>query len=874
MRNMSTDSYTKAFYLTSKAFSLYYILLLCLVCSLPARGNDGIKQGLYFQSFEVDKDKRTSLNLTPNQPLVFNKGFSMGFDMRLRIENQTFGYVFRIICNDTLNVDFLVDITSEGANFLLVIKNRTVIQFKNEEIGDVIENIWINVLFVFDPSDNRFSLSLNGIKKDVTCSAELMKKFNLCFGGNNHRNFFTTDITPMTVKNIRFFDEKQQLVRHWELAKHASDCVYDECISDRATVQNPVWEIDRHVKWNKNETMIFAGQNYHIAFNRDDGLFYFARDRMVYLYDINLQKADSVEVIAGYPFNCNLSNMIVYDPNRKVLISYNLVSNNLAVFDFATRRWDNNNNSEIIQRFLHHSRLFVAEDSLLVTFGGYGFHRYSSVLHICRVNENSWEAIPLTPSISPRYLGSIGRWDDGQLLYFGGFGSESGEQEEFPRNYYDLYSIDINEVSIRKIWELSNPGEHFTNSNALVTDKNNGIFYALAYPNMRYASVIKLHEYNIERPAYRIVGDSIPYFFNDIESYCDLFQASDSSELYAVTSHIVGGNSSEINIYSIAFPPLSPDEITQRPPARANHLLLLIVIPVALAGIVMIYLFRKRKKLHAVTDVFGTTNLDEQIQKAQEPVAYDSLLDETKPLSIELLGTFRIVDSTGHDITHYFTPTITQLFLLLLMTTFKNGKGISSQEINKILWYDKDDESARNNRNVYTTKLRSVLKSFAEVRLENHAGFWTIQCEKTVFCDYERALILIKTLKNSSRFSKKLLVELADIALKGTLLPKIQQTEWLEPYQLDYTNQLIECLLKYCKHDDIKTDLTLLLKIADTILLHDDIDEDAIRLKCYALYRSGRKNQALQAFNNFTIVYEKLLATKPHLIFDELIKPF
>jgi DNA-binding SARP family transcriptional activator len=108
--------------------------------------------------------------------------------------------------------------------------------------------------------------------------------------------------------------------------------------------------------------------------------------------------------------------------------------------------------------------------------------------------------------------------------------------------------------------------------------------------------------------------------------------------------------------------------------------------------------------------------------------------------------------------------------------------------------------------------------------------------------------------------------------VKGTLLPHIQQAEWLEQYQTDYTNLLIESLLEYSKRDEIKADLGLLLKIADVILLHDNIDEDAIKLKCYALFHTGRKNQAIQSFNKFTTDYESLLATKPNLVFDELVK--
>ena len=830
--------------------------------------NDGLKRGLYFCSYEVDKDKRTCLDLTPQKQLVFHQGFSMEFDIKMRRDEQKFGYIFRIVCNDTLNIDFLANMSSEINYFSMVVKNQTVLQYKNSEVEDNIENTWIKVEFIFDPVINSISLSLNGIKKETTYALMGLDHFNVYFGGNLHRVFSTTDIAPMTVKDIRLLNEKQELVRYWELGKHMLDAVCDECLFDRAEVFNPVWEIDRHVEWEKKKNMMFSGQNYQIAFDRIESRFYFVGNTRIFVYDIIKQYVDTIEVLAGSAFNIDRSNNVIFDPNFRVLLSYDFVGRRLAVFDFSTCRWNNSDNAAIMPRHSHHSRLFIAEDSLLVTFGGYGYHRYNSMFHKCNVVENQWDITDLSKSIPPRYLGCIGRLDDQNLLYFGGFGTESGLQEEFPRNYYDLYSINIDNSDVKKIWELPSPKENFTNSNSLVIDNNNRKFYALAYPNKRYASEILLHEYSLDKPHYRAVGSPIPYFFNDIESYCDLFQSSEGSELYAITLH-ARNNSTDINIYSLAFPPLSPEEITQLSPARSN-VRVWFFLGALLIGFTGIFLgYRKRKASRTVTEDHIITK---QTNDDEGSVANENLLVEIKPSSISLLGNFQIIDSNGHDITRNLTPTTTQLFLILLMFTIKNGKGISSQELRKILWFDKDDDSARNNRNVYIAKLRSILKSFAEIKLVNHEGYWTIQSDATVYCDYEKALFLMKTLKTGNRFNKKILSELVDIALKGTLLPYIQQLEWLESYLSDYSGQLIECLMKYSKHDEIKTDLLLLLKIADTILLHDNIDEDAIRLKCYALFRLGRKNHALQAFNKFTTDYEFLLAAKHNLIFDELVK--
>ena len=842
----------------------YWLPVLFLIYSLPLKSNEEIKRGLYFRSFEVDKDKRTCLDLTPVKPLTYHQGFSMEFDFQLRRYNQMFGYVLRIICNDTLNVDLLANLSSDMVNFSMVVKNRTAIQYKNSEIGDVIENSWIKVRFVFDPVNNQISLSLNGVRKDATCRLKGLNRFNMYFGGNRHNFFSTTDIVPMTVKDIRIFDEKKNLLRYWELNKHCMDAVYDECVADMAVVRNPVWEIDRHAKWNIKENLALEGQGHQVAFDRDRNNFYFVGDKMIFVYDVNAHKIDSVEVCSGTPFNIARSNHVIYDPKRCVLIAYDLEGKRLTAFDFSTRQWENRDNLEIRPLYSHHNRLLTDGDSLLVTFGGYGHHKYNSMFYKCRTNHNIWDATDLSYLIPPRYLSSMGRLDDKNILLFGGFGNESGLQEEFPRNYYDLYSIHTDNLEVKKIWELPNPKEHFTNSNSLVIDKNHGKFYALAYPNKRYASKIMLHEYQLDKPVFRALGDSIPYFFNDVESYCDLFLSSDGSELYAVTLHNKS-NISDINVYSIAYPPLNPKEITQNPPKRSNIRiwLLLTILPAILAGLIIIY--RKRK-------ISGNVEAEQISDDTEAPMPDDIHIAERKPSSIHLLGNFQVVDSAGIEITKNFTPTTTQLFLLLLMSTIQNGKGITSQELRNILWYDKDDVSAGNNQYVNINKLRSILKSFKEITVVNSDGYWSVQFEKTVFCDYGKTLPLIKMLQNGNSFNKKLLTELVDITQKGKLLPFTHQTEWLESYQTDYANLLIECLIQYSKHEELAKDLSLLLKIADVILLHDDLDENAIQLKCYALFHSGRKNQALQAFNKFTADYENLLAAKHNLIFDELIR--
>jgi len=834
---------------------------------MQVKADDRLRGGLYFQSFEVDKDKRTCLHLTPDHALKLGNGFIMEFDLNLRVEAHNFGYVFRLICNDTLNIDLLSNITSEETNYSLIARNQTLIEYRNSEINFTPGN-WIKVWLRFDPSKNVIDISLNGVEKTAHYVLSKPKQLYVYFGSNSHDIFSTTDIAPMTIRNIIIYDITSRPVRYWKLASHGHNAVYDEYVHSRAVVSNPQWIIDHHVKWKKRISYILPNTHYDITFDPINDRIFIVKDKQIFIYHAKSQKTDTIEVRRGVPFNTEFSQM-EYNPVKNELISYHFESNHLATFDFNTLEWNNENKSLVIPHHGHHSHSYLMNDSMLVTFGGYGFHRYNSILNKYNSITGTWENYDLSPYITPRYLGSMGYLGENKILFFGGFGNISGRQEEFPRNYYDLFSIDINKLKVQKIWELPNPKEHFTNSNSLVIDESNRKFYALAYPNKRYASVIKLHEYHLDKPEYRVVGDSIPYFFNDIESYCNLFLSSDSAELYAITSNIKK-NTTEINIYSIAVPTLSTDEVIQHPLSKSYTWIWIWTIITCSIAVFVIFQIKNCKRTPAANDKDGDKKASDLKEK---PVVYHNALVENKHSSIHLLGNFQIVDENGHDITKNLTPTTTQFFLLLLMSTIRNGKGITSGELREILWFDKSDESARNNRNVYTAKLRTTLKSLAKVRVVYHEGYWSIQTDETVFCDYERVFILMKILKTSNRFNKKILVELIDIALQGTLLPHIQQIEWFEPYQSNYTSQLIECLMEYSKHDEVKSDMLLLLKIADVILLHDIIDEDAVRLKCYALFNLGRKNLALQAFNKYTTDYERLLATKHHLVFEELMKP-
>ena len=76
--------------------------------------------GLQFYSHEAIPEKRTSLNLTPGEPLCLEEDTKISFDLKFVPGlNAYFGYVIRLITTDNQNID-IVSVDKFG-NFNFVI---------------------------------------------------------------------------------------------------------------------------------------------------------------------------------------------------------------------------------------------------------------------------------------------------------------------------------------------------------------------------------------------------------------------------------------------------------------------------------------------------------------------------------------------------------------------------------------------------------------------------------------------------------------------------------------------------------------------------------------------------------------------------------
>ena len=225
--------------------------------------------------------------------------------------------------------------------------------------------------------------------------------------------------------------------------------------------------------------------------------------------------------------------------------------------------------------------------------------------------------------------------------------------------------------------------------------------------------------------------------------------------------------------------------------------------------------------------------------------------------AISLLGTFNVRDKEGQDITPLFTSRLKNLLILLVLYTEKNPKGILGKKLTDILWSEKDDESARNNRNVTLRKLRVLLEKVGDVEIVNEAGFFRIRWGEGVFCDYRTVLKCIADYKNGGeQTDETLLDQIVEIQMYGPLLSNTF-IDWLDDFKEAYSSLSIDLLrnLLETKRNNPQT----ALRVADILFLHDPLNEEALAARCSVYYAQGKKGLAKSTYDRFCKEYKESL---------------
>lgn len=848
---------------------LFFLSLPVFASSRPyadkAEYDKDYSSGLIFKSHEVNKDDRTSLDLLSENPLNLPKGYTLEFDIKLSNTNHTYGYIFRIIANDTTSLDMTSYMGIERINVILngIHDTKATSEYRYKRSN--LENKWISIRIQVGKA--KVSYSIDGVETIINTSDDYLENTSIdkiYFGANRHKYFYTSDVPPMILRNIVIKNNDGDIIRRWAMAKHGDGLVYDEVKHSPAVVTNGVWEIDKHVNWTKELSLTTIRPNPQIAIDSLNARVFVATSDSLYIMHLRKKYIERIGVKGGSPF-IGASSYLIYDYKQQQLISYNINQKALITYNFETNEWSGNpsNRSLLIQ---HHNRFIDPDSGQLVIFGGYGVYRYNALLATHDLADNEWKTYDLINDITPRYLSSMGYLGDGNILIFGGYGSKTGAQETSSYNIYDLYLIDTRNQLSHRLGQLPDMPKPYTFGNSMIVNSRENKFYTLANRSDVYRSSIYLMEVDMSDFQYRFLSDSIPYNFQDTESYSDLFLYNNSS-IYSVISQRVNG-SNDISVYSLLYPPLSQSDVLQKGDTNrivsynvilyiVSALLLLILLLLSIALIK-----RRKKNLSLISTLQSSVKLESIDPKG-------IVTREKKSSTISLLGGFQIFDKNGDDITGQFTPVIRQMFLFCLLEYIATGKGITSDRLDEEFWFDMDKSKATNNRNVNISKLRLILQDIGNVTIHKDNSYWHVMIGDDVFCDY---LEMMKLLNEAAKqpLNKATVERIVNIASSGLLLPNIDK-KWADKYKSDYSNLLVDTLLNATKIAEVRDDMKLMLRLADVILIHDNIDEDSIRIKCYSLYKLGQKGLSKQCYDRFCLDYKSILNEEPKLTYESII---
>jgi two-component SAPR family response regulator len=847
-----------------RKFLLLFIMLLTVASSgaLPAGTHD---TGLSFRSHETSKEERTSLVLSGDKPFHFGDYFSLEFDLKLRPGGENYGYIVEALLGGNSEVEMMLsNFPYPQLNYHLL-HNKSVIAEISGNDGSMDFFSWNHFKLEFVRRGKSLEIWLNGVKATEGVAIPKNRSVEVIFGADYGSKRVTYDVAPVIIKNICVSRARGKHKYCWPLDVYYKDeCTYDVISGRSALVVNPDWAIDNHIKWHHEIEMTFDSK---LFFVQGAGtIAYFVTRDKVLEYDFSGGMVASEHIFSPALPVKQIKNQFIYDvPSDKIVLYDTEQSDHkLTYFDFTTNRWSWNYTRRNNYTYLHHNKLFSPVDSTLLQLFGYGLHRYRSDMY--RISQSGEVShADLSRTIPPRYLSSVGIADTVIYIY-GGVGNQSGKQEFGSEIYNDMYRMDLRTFDVEKLWSLNTDGNSEVASGRLLTDSLRQSALSLFYCPSRYSTRLVLKEMDLESGDRRILADSIPYKFHDTSSSADLVDVPELGKMFAVTSHQADDGAYIVNIYSILSPAVDiSGAVLDSPRPGRGFAMWLIVGCAVLAGVVSFIVGRRRR----------TGSTKPIAEEAETGIIHGKLQKEEKRASrrgIFMLGNFHVVDSRGTDITREFSPTMKQILILIILYTHKNGKGVSNARLKEYFWYDKPEESTRNNRNVNIRKIRLLLESMGGFAITTEGSYWKIEyTTEDAYCDWTYAVDYLSSIDTRGKLSPQLLKEVTLIASRGPLLPNTI-IEWLDQFKAAYSDLVIGVLGGLRNQAAAERNPEAVVSLSDSILIFDSLDEDSVRMKCIALVELGRIGVAKKSFDSFVREYRNVMGEEYAENFEKFIQ--
>lgn len=850
-------------------------VLLCMVGKVDA--SSLYDYGLSLKSHSVPGIERTTLYLDDNQPFSIKNDFIISFQMYVRANEHDFGTILHLHTNTNQFIRFSF-VAGEERHFPALVLNEGIININSP----IEREKWLDVSLHLRLKDNVIEIDYDNKKISAMAPLQGVKSVTALFGQMKE---YLSDVAPIDLRNVTITQDGKQ-IREWKLWKHNDTVCYDEIEGAVARAIHPVWLIDNHIEWKLVHQAKIPGK-LDVAFNAREALFYLVRSQSIDVLDENGTLQKEIAIRGGYPA-VEFPNHLLYDTLSNKLVSYYPKKGITSRFSFDTERWSNEiRNTEEASNY-NHARTFNPADSSFYFFGGYGFYQYRNDLYRMKYSTNQIEQVEYERPLYPRYSAAMAIVGD-ELYIFGGRGNKYGKQELSSHYYWGLCAINLKNKQSRIVWQKNQPQEEGTiMASTMYFEPSDSSFYAVS---TNKGGV--LWKISMKDSVYSEVSKPIYNESTYQDSDFSLYTSPSHGKLFLVLDKILSNHTHELAIYSINMPLVNEVDIRQSTAGESINnrwylyaigILLLLV----LAGFVL-YRFKyngKNKKapptkkgtektVATTGKVQSQSDVPESktIPKKEWTQESETIFTETvnyydrSRASISLLGCFNVRDKDGNDITSNFTPRLKHLLILLILYTEKNAQGILASKTTEILWPEKEETAARNNRNVNLRKLRVLLESIGDMEVMIENNFLRIKWGTGVFCDYHTLITCTKQFEQEK--SEELLNRILEILLYGPLLPNTI-LDWLDDFKDDYSSYSIDLLKNLLDIEISRNHQDMIIRLADIMFLHDPLNEEALAAKCSVLVTQGKKGIARNLYDRFCKEYHDSMGETYKVPFADL----
>lgn len=842
------------------------IFLLLSVFGSDLKASAVFDYGLHFKSHSSPGVERTSLLLNDNQPITVKNDFTVSFRMWIRGNEPDFGSILHLRTNTGQFIRFSF-VSDDNKHFPALVSNESIVPINTP----IEREKWLDVALHLNLKENLVEVDYDDRKVAGLFPMQGVKDVTVFFGMMNE---YLADVPPVNIRDVKIIQDGTTTYE-WKLWRHNGDICYDELQGAVARAVHPFWLIDNHIEWKPVYNDKVKG-SLDVAFNAREALFYLVTRQTIEILDEEGTSKGRFDVKGGHPA-MEYPNHLLYDTLSNHLVSYSLSRGEVSRFSFASGTWDNKEPIADEPRYYNHARTFNPADSSFYFFGGYGFYQYRNELFRMKSGADRVERIEYERPFYPRYSAAMAVVGD-ELYIFGGRGNKYGKQELTSDYYFGLCVLDLKTRHSRLAWKRNRISESTIMAASMYFEPSDSSFYA--------ASMYKggtLWKISMKDSTFTEVSKSIQNDTNYQDLDFNLYASPSHNKLFLVMDKILSDHSHNLSIYSINMPLVEEVDIRQTlvEEGMAGSRWYIYAAAILLMILGGVWLFRRsgrkneRRKMPAVSAEDTRETAAEKEPSAQEvergpvaelPIPASNYYDRSRA-SISLLGSFNVRDKEGNDITSSFTPRLKHLLILLILYTEKTSQGIPASKTTEILWPEKEENSARNNRNVNLRKLRVLLESIGGVEVVTENNFLRIRLGEDVFCDYHAVLACIRQF--SQQESDELLNRILELLLFGPLLPNTT-LDWLDDFKDAYSSQSIDLLRNLLELEVRRGQQDMVIRLSDIMFLHDPLNEEALAAKCAVLSAQGKKGIARNVYDRFCKEYRESMGEDYQVAFADL----